>query len=807
MAPRVLCWTALFMIGVGGSAAAQRPTGVVGAFVPPRAWPQEARRFDLLHQKIQVRFDVPQRRVIGTVTTRVAITLTPTDTVRLDAENLTIDRATDARGRSLRFTADTSHVTVRLGRRAAVGDTVEFVLHYHGTPERGLYFVPRRHVIWSQGEATETRAWIPTYDAPNDKTTWEFLVTVDSGLAVLSNGRLESVQPVNGGAQQVWHWVQDEPASTYLYSVVAGPFVVLHDQWRGIPVDYYTYPDTMLAAWRAFGETPAMIELYSQLLHVPFPWDKYDQSIIPDFTYGGMENVSATTQTDLALHPAGDEPENAGRGLVAHELAHQWFGDLTTTADWADVWLNEGLTTYMESVQEEKTRGWDAAEREWWGQQRQAMQADQRQPRPLVWGQYQGTDPIALFFSGHVYPKGAQVAHQLRRLLGDSVFWAGMHRFLVDNAHRPVTTADYAVAMEKTCGCDLDWFFDQWAYGIGYPKLHFTRQWDAAAKVLRLTVEQTQPVDSGHPLFRFPVTIRVITRDSVVRHEITVSQPTEMFALPLPSAPLSFRFDEGGWLLGTVSGDQTPPELAQLAKHDLDIRARRWALEQLAGNHDSVALDARRFIVLNEHSGWLRSSALREMAGDSSPGSVTVVRAALRDPDSEVRAAALGTLAALDGPAALAAAAPMYASDPNNGVREAALEVMARARGAAALPLLVEATASGQPFGLRLAATRHLSKLRNPQAEDALEQLTVPDEDRNMRITGLTALAATGDSVRARTVAVRAIGDADPLFAAAAVRTVARIGGDAGVAALREALKHETRVTVRLAISRALERH
>src|SRR3989454_463880 len=210
-------------------AAAQRSTGVVGAYVPPRTWPQEPRRFDLLHQKIEIRFDVPHRELFGTVTTRLVIMQGggPTDTVRLNAENLTIDAATDARGRALRFTADTAHVTVRLTRRAAVGDTVEFAVRYHGTPERGLYFVPRRNVIWSQGEATETRAWIPTYAAPTDKPPGEFLVTADPPRRVPSNGRLAEVTRVNSGAQRVWHWVQNKPASTYFCSVVAGLFTPL----------------------------------------------------------------------------------------------------------------------------------------------------------------------------------------------------------------------------------------------------------------------------------------------------------------------------------------------------------------------------------------------------------------------------------------------------------------------------------------------------------------------------------------------------------------------------------------------------
>jgi aminopeptidase N len=783
-------------------AMAQRATGVVGSYVPPRTWAAPPHGFDLLHQRIAVSFDVPKRGVAGEVTTRLVVTGAPTDTIRLNAENLTIDAATDPGGRRLRFAFDTSHVTVRLARRAAVGDTVAFTLRYHGTPERGLYFVPRARVIWTQGEATETRAWVPTYDAPDDKTTWEMLVTADSDQKVLSNGRLVDVTPARGGAAKVWHWSQDLPASTYLYSIVAGPFTVLTDEWRGIPVDYWVYPDTVEAAWRTFGETPSMIELYSELL-VPFPWAKYDQSAIPDFTYGGMENVSATTQTDLALHSAGDEPEQNGRGLVAHELAHQWFGDLITTADWADAWLNEGMATYMESVEGEKTRGWDAGQLSWIGQQQQAMRADLAQQRPLVWGEYRGTDPITLFFSGHIYPKGAQLAHQLRRLLGDSLFWAGLRRFLTDNAFKPVTTPDFAVAFEKTCHCDLDWFFDQWAYGIGYPKVHWSRHWAPADKVLRLVVEQTQGVDSLHPLFRFPVTVRVITRDSVVRHEIMVSKQVDTFAIALPGAPVSVRFDEGGWLLGQVTSDQTPAELAAMAEHDLEFAARYWALDRLAESRDTAAVRARRIIALNEHDPALRRMALGQMVRDSAAEGVDIVHSALRDPDSGVRARALRTLAVLDTAAARAAARPMSESDPDNAVRAAALGLLARLGGASALPGLLAAAQPGQALNLRFTAAAGLARFGGREAMAALERLTAPSEDRNIRTAGLNLLAQA-DTARAAAVAARALDDPDPLFAATAVRVLARVGGAGARATLQARLGTETRVRVRSAIEGVL---
>jgi aminopeptidase N len=793
-------------LACAASAAAQRPGGVVGQYVPPRTWATPPHDFDLLHQTVAVSFDMPHRSVLGSVTTTLVMTGEPADTIRLNAENLSIEAASDAAGHPLRFTSDTSHVTVRLARRAAVGDTVRFTLRYHATPERGLYFVPRERVIWTQGEATETRAWIPTYDAPDDKTTWDFLVTADSDMKVLSNGRLVDVTPVDGGAREIWHWAQEQPASTYLYSVVVGPFAVLRDQWRGVPVDYWVYPDTVAAAWRTFGETPSMIELYSQLL-VPFPWAKYDQSAIPDFTYGGMENVSATTQTDEALHSAGDEPESSGRGLVAHELAHQWFGDLTTTADWADAWLNEGMATYMESVEYEKTRGWDAGQLSWIGQQQQAMAADQLQARPLVWGQYQGTDPISLFFSGHVYPKGAQLAHQLRRLLGDPLFWAGMRRFLTDNAYRPVTTADFAVAFERTCNCDLDWFFDQWAYGIGYPKVHWSRHWAEPLKVLDLTVDQTQSVDSLRPLFRFPVTVRVVTRDSVVRREIMVSKQRDTFAIPLPGAPLSVRFDEGGWLLGQVTSDLTPAELAATAKHDLEFAARYWALMQLAQSTDSAAVLARRFIVLNERAPSLRRLALGQMARDTAGDGRAIVRAGLRDPDSGVRVQALRTLRVLDAASALAVARPMYEGDPNTSVRTAALGVLAAGGGSDLVPMLIAATQAGQPSTLRFTAGLALARTHSPEAASALARLTLPGEERSVREAALRLLIQQGDTARARASAEHYLDDPDPLFAATAVRVLAQVGGAGARTTLQARRATETRVLVKRAIGEVLRPH
>jgi aminopeptidase N len=773
----------------------------IGAYTPPRSWPERPARFDLIHQRIAISLDWAHLAIRGEVQTTVVAT-TATDTVRLDADHLTVTGATDSRGRKLRFQADTTHVTVRLARKAAPGDTVRVTVTYTGVPERGLYFVPRSHVAWTQGEAIETRSWVPTYDWPNDKATWEFLVTADSGMSVLSNGKLIGVTPAPGGHGQVWHWAQEQPASTYLYSVVIGPLTVLHDQWRGRPVDYWVAPDTVPAGWRTFGETPSMIEIYSQVLGVNYPWPKYSQAVIPDFTYGGMENVSATTQTDLVLHGAGGEPERSGRGLVAHELAHQWFGDLTTTATWSHAWLNEGLTTYMESVQNEKSRGWSAGQLSWYHQQQEAMGADLRQARPLVYGDSTG-DPIQLFFTGHIYPKGAQVAHQLRRLLGDSLFWAGMRRFLTDNAYKPVRTEDFAIAFERTANMDLDWFFDQWCYGVGYPKVKVTRRWDAASHTLQVTVSQTQAIDSTRPVFRFPVTIRVITADSVLRREIMVTKQEETFALPLPQSPLSFRFDEGAWLLGTVQTDQAPAELGAMAMHDLEFGARLWALRALDSNADPAADSARRFMVLNERDPMLREEAMDQLAARHNPADLPLIRSALRDPASGVRGSAIEAWAALDSVAARVPARALLESDPNTSVRERAIAELDPA-DPAIQALLIARTAPGWPLGLRQSAAYQIRNEPEPGVVAALVALTAASEPRSLRQAGLRYLAGRSDKAPAIATATKDLGDPDPLFAVSAVQTLARIGGPKGIATLQQRLKVEHRVTVTAAIRQAL---
>jgi aminopeptidase N len=367
---------------------------------------ERPRTFDLQHQVVRVAFDWPRHAVVGETTLRVAPLASTLREVALDAVGMRIVDVRTASGAALRHDYDGRTLVVHLAAPLAVGRTTSVVVRYEAVaPKKGAYFVDRRHVVWTQGETEDTRYWVPTWDYPSDKTTWELYIRVPKREKALSNGRLAGTRTLAGGDVE-WHWVQDRPASTYLMTAVTGDYVVLQDKWKDVPVGYWTYPDSVQAAWRGFSKTPRMIDYFWTRTGVAYPWTKYDQVVAPDYIFGGMENVSATTQTDEMLHPAWAEPQANADGLVAHELGHQWYGDLLTTREWAHVWLNEGFATFMEQSFLEHDRGADEGALERATAQQDVIDADTRTRRPLVFDRWV-TDPLELFFSGHIYPKGA----------------------------------------------------------------------------------------------------------------------------------------------------------------------------------------------------------------------------------------------------------------------------------------------------------------------------------------------------------------------------------------------------------------
>ena len=378
--------------------------------------------------------------------------------------------------------------------------TISVRFKYSTKPKKGIYFVDaltengkitRAAQIWTQGEAEEAHFWFPSYDFPDDKATTEQFITVEKDETAIGNGELiETNENTNG--TKTFHYKMSVPHSSYLVSFVVGTYAKVSDKYKNIPLGFYVYPDKTSIVPDAYGKTKDMMRVYEQLTGVDFPYNKYDQTIVADFNFGGMENITATTMADTEIFFADMGFAKGGvEDLVSHELAHSWFGDLVTCKNWSNLWLNEGFATFMEAAYREKMYG----------------RADYLQKIREDAAQFIIDDAISknrhgLFnttakpddslFDTTTYQKGGAVIHTLRETVGTENFWKAINTYLNEHKFQNVETADLQKAMEDTSGMNLNQFFKQWIYGAGYPKLSVKQSYNPATKILNLTVSQTQ---------------------------------------------------------------------------------------------------------------------------------------------------------------------------------------------------------------------------------------------------------------------------------------------------------------------------
>ncbi|HET7457591.1 MAG TPA: M1 family aminopeptidase [Gemmatimonadaceae bacterium] len=800
--------------------------------VPPGASHAErVRTYDLQHQIVKVSFDWRRHAVVGETTLRIAALDSALAVVALDAVGMNVVAVSDARsGAVLRHDYDGRVLVVHLASPLAPRATAAVTVRYEAVrPQKGAYFVDRRHVVWTQGETEDTRYWIPTYDYPNDRTTWEFFVRVSKREKALSNGYLDDTRPI--GADSVeWHWVQSRPASTYLMSVVTGDYVILQDKWKDTPVAYWTYPDSVRAAWRGFGKTPRAIDLFSKRTGVDYPWPKYDQSVVPDFIFGGEENVTATTQADDdILHPAWAEPQANADDLVSHELGHQWYGDLLTTRDWANVWLNEGFATFMEQIFHEADKGRDEGAFYRLGAQEETIAADERARRPLVFDRWV-TDPLELFFSGHIYPKGATVLQMMRHQLGDSLFWRAMHRYTVDHAAGNVVSADLERAFEQTTGRDYAPFFRQWVYGAGFPAFRVRYSYDAASRQLTLTAEQVQARDSLTGLFDADVDVEVLTSAGAVTAKVPVrgaatGSATTRFVMTLPALPLSIRWDKGGWLLDVTDFPRPTAMLAYQRAHDDDVLGRIEAIAPLRdrARGDSAAMRALlaattdAFWAVRQRAvvaiGTLADSVPADSAGAGALQLAELARALLAaasDSDSRVRETAADAL----GATAFAGAADvgarlreLAATDSSRFVRAAAVVAYAAIAPDSALAVVREMARRDSWNDVeRAAALRAAGRIDRPESVALLRGYLGAAVSRPARTAAIAALLERAGGREAEVAAaIVPLLDADDLFIRqAAADALGRLGQRASVSALQTRRRVEAESRVLNAIDTAL---
>jgi len=515
------------------------------------------RVYDVVNYTIRVGFDAPKKTVDGDTTVTLTPLSAPLTSVDLDAVDLEFTSVrVDGESKELQYKVGVGTVKVELGRTLRPGDKVAIRFKYTITnPAKGVVFIaasapsdPTKHPaqIWTQNEPEDARYWFPSFDHPSDKATTEEFITVPKNETAVGNGSLvDSKNNPNGTI--TYHYKMDKPYSTYLMSFVVGDYARLEDKHGSVPLGFYAYRDRQKVAGTAFSRTKDMMGAYESLTGIPFAFPKYDQIMVSGFEdIDGMENLTATTLADNTIAFA-DFP--FGRmlvdDLVSHELAHSWFGNLVTCRNWSELWLNEGFATYMEAVWRGKSSTNKDAYVKKLLEDRQEYLADdaiQRTHHALQNKLAKGDNSL---FDATTYQKGSLVLHMLHETVGDAAFWKAVNLYLTRHKFDNVVSADLQAAMEEASGQKLQWFFDQWVYAPGYPRLEVQQKYDATAGQLQLTITQAQKEVEGTPsAYRFPLDLSVETPSGLVDQTLDISKHTETFDIKVPTAPTKLIFDK-----------------------------------------------------------------------------------------------------------------------------------------------------------------------------------------------------------------------------------------------------------------------
>lgn len=674
-------------------------------FVPGQTeyQPSKTKVNDLIHTKLNVSFDWQKQYMYGKAELVLAPYFYPQNTVIIDAKGFDINKVALKSGDVLTPLVyeyiDSLTLEIKLDKEYQKGEKYRLFIDYVAKPnelditgasqaisdDKGLYFInplgedtqkPRQ--IWTQGETEASSCWFPTLDQPNEKTTQEMVITVDTAFVTISNGKL-TAQLFNENGTRTDFWEQNKPHAPYLFMMAIGDFAKIHDSWLApeagerLEVDYYVEKEYAQHAMKIFGNTPEMLGFFSKKLGYEYPWDKYSQVIVRDYVSGAMENTSASIFMEAVQLTDRELLDKNWDYIIAHELFHHWFGDLVTCESWGQLALNESFANYSEYLWYEYKWGREYAdnhrEEEMEGYMRQA----QKSQYPIIRYNYAHRMDM---FDAHSYNKGGLVLHMLRKQVGDEAFFASLKHYLHKNEYTDAEIHELRLSFEDVTGQDLNWFFNQWFLSAGHPTIDVSKNWEN--DTLTFTAIQTQ--DSLYtPYFKIFTDLLVNTPDGVKKYDFLIEGGTSEIKIPLSSKPSFVLMDSEQSILGIINGNDTYKESIALYNYSDKYQVRADALDNLLTefantnyvlrNDSSLTEESevsRSFLVnvnnkiygtlvkaLNDKSEFIRKDALLTLKGYDKDGKhellSTLTSLAKNDEASHVRAQAVSNLSTIYG--------------------------------------------------------------------------------------------------------------------------------------------------------------
>ncbi|NLR62104.1 M1 family metallopeptidase [Chitinophaga polysaccharea] len=682
---------------------------------------------DLVHTKLDVRFDYAKRYLYG----KAWITLKPhfyaTDSLTLDAKGMDIKEVAlvkAGKNNPLKYSYDGMQLHIALDKQYKPTESYIIHINYTAKPDelkvkgsaaisdaKGLYFINpdgkdlnKPIQIWTQGETESSSAWFPTIDKTNQKCTEEISMTVENKYVTLSNGKLVS-QKRNADGTRTDTWKMDLPHSPYLFMMAVGEYAIVKDSWRGKEVNYYVEKPFEKYAKNIFGNTPEMLTFYSKILGYDYPWVKYSQITGRDYVSGAMENTTATLHGEFMQKTDREllDNNNYNECVIAHELFHHWFGDLATAESWSNLTVNESFADYSEYLWLEHKYGKDAADEH-------SLEAAQSYMSMV---QYSGDKDLVRFhyrdredmFDQITYQKGGRILNMLRYAVGDSAFFKSLNLYLKTNAFKATEAHQLRLAFEEVTGRDMNWFFNEWYFGKGFPQLDISYKYNDAAKTVTVILQQIQ---KEAKVWQIPMAIDIYESGKVTRHNIFMESRVDSFTYAYSTKPDLVNVDADKVILSKVDDHRSFSTYLYQYAHAPNYQDRRQAIDE-AGD-----------------------------AQASNPDAVKLLQAALKDKYHGLRSYTISKLN-MNNSAVKAATLPIVVelakNDPSALVRAAALQQLAELKSTEYVPLF-EAATKDKSYGVEAAGLEGLSALDLDKAYTIAKQL---ESDTKGKLVGAIA--------------------------------------------------------------------
>lgn len=434
---------------------------------------------------------------------------------------------------SLPFEHMNDRLTIRLPKMTTSKELINIEIAYQGIPKSGLHISKNKYgdrVFFADNWPDQGHQWLPTIDHPSDKAAVEFLITAPAHYAVIANG-LKVEESSLDGDRKLTHWREDVPIAVKVMVIGVARFAMQESaKLNDVSITSWVFPQNRLEGFHDYAVAVKALDYFQKNVG-PYPYKKL-ANVQSKTRFGGLENANTIFYFENSVTGKGEQ-----EALVAHEIAHQWFGNSTTENDWHHVWLSEGFATYFTNLYIEHIYGRERFVKQMLADREKIIRFHQRVNRPIVDTEIR--DPKQVL-SPNTYEKAGWVLHMLRQELGDEVFWNGIRQYYTKFAGKNVVSADFQASMEQVSGRDLAAFFQQWLHQAGYPKLALQWHFDSSKKVVTLRVEQVQESSQ----FAFPLDIAIQASDGKIQLQtVRVNQKNQEFTFPVNGIPKLISVD------------------------------------------------------------------------------------------------------------------------------------------------------------------------------------------------------------------------------------------------------------------------